>query len=182
MNLRASIFIFIALCGCRSLDKKIIQMSDSEKPALASFQNASVIAPPPAATIRILPTAVELLWDGTDGFTYNVYWGTSSHSYSQLVNAGTNSFAIVNGLEKGRAYYFAITAADGSGVESDLSTELKAVPPTILEIAFNPPGASLQSSIDLVTWSNRAAMQLPTSVWHVTMNAALKQEFFRASN
>ena len=57
---------------------------------------------------------------------YRVYYGTSSRSYSQALGSGafvaTGTY-VVNGLESGRTYYFAVTAIDTAGGESGFSNE-----------------------------------------------------------
>jgi len=59
---------------------------------------------------------------------YRVYYGLSSRSYLQARGGGLNSgsatsFAVV-GLAEGRDYYFAVTAYDAAGNESDYSSEV----------------------------------------------------------
>jgi fibronectin type 3 domain-containing protein len=57
---------------------------------------------------------------------YRVYWGTASRSY-QARGTGTPANAdnshVVGNLRSGRTYYFAVTAYDGAGTESDFSAE-----------------------------------------------------------
>src|SRR3569833_3518952 len=55
---------------------------------------------------------------------YNVYYGTASHSYQTLIPVGNHVSAAVSGLSDGTTYYFAVTAIDAFGVESDFSTEI----------------------------------------------------------
>jgi hypothetical protein len=56
---------------------------------------------------------------------YKVYWGTASKSYGssvRLANAGLSSY-VVEGLASGTTYYFAVTALNSSGAESQVSNE-----------------------------------------------------------
>lgn len=72
-------------------------------------------------------SSVGLAWNAsTDSSVagYNVYYGTGSHSYQALVPVGTNVTTTVSGLAEGTTYYFAVTAVDAFGVESDFSGEL----------------------------------------------------------
>ncbi len=59
---------------------------------------------------------------------YRVYYGTASGSYSQVrgagLNAGTAATYVVNGLQAGQRYYFAITSYDAAGNESSYSAEV----------------------------------------------------------
>jgi len=56
-----------------------------------------------------------------------VYYGTSSRSYAQAKGSGLDAGSIpsysVSNLPTGSRYYFAVTAYDGSGSESDFSDE-----------------------------------------------------------
>jgi fibronectin type 3 domain-containing protein len=57
---------------------------------------------------------------------YRIYFGTASRTYLQargqgLDASGTN-YTVTN-LQSGRRYYFAVTAVDATGAESDYSNE-----------------------------------------------------------
>lgn len=76
---------------------------------------------------------VDLKWDPplTDNGTpatnvggYKVYRGTSPKSYSQSFNAGTVTSYTDSSLIDGTTYYFAVTAYDNNGEESDYSNEI----------------------------------------------------------
>jgi len=97
----------------------------------------------PSFRITVLPigaASVTLSWtipstneDGTPltdlaGFT--VYYGATTRSYSHsstIDNPGVTSL-ILDNLSYGRTYYFAITAFNESGNESDYSNEISKVP------------------------------------------------------
>jgi fibronectin type 3 domain-containing protein len=77
---------------------------------------------------------VNLIWDAPitneDGSTlndlagYNVYYGTASENYSQSIDAGNTTTYTVANLADGLTYYFAVTAYDISGNESEYSNEV----------------------------------------------------------
>jgi hypothetical protein len=82
----------------------------------------TVSAPPP-------PTA-ELAWSAVvhpDVVGYRVYWGEGSRAYVQSKGSGLLVGNVtgytVQGLLAGRTYFFAVTAVDGAGNESDYSNE-----------------------------------------------------------
>jgi len=78
--------------------------------------------------------SVTLAWDPnseTDLAGYNVYWGTASGHYDNKFNAGKVVVNTVSGLVPGVTYFFAVTAYNSSGLESDFSNE----------ISYRPPGA-----------------------------------------
>lgn len=70
---------------------------------------------------------VTLTWDANTDQNlagYKLYFGTASKSYTGSVNVGnTTSYTLAN-LADGEIYYFAATAYDGYGNESDYSAEL----------------------------------------------------------
>lgn len=68
-----------------------------------------------------------LAWDANPApeiASYRVYYGTESGNYTNSVVAGNTTTATVSGLSSGVTYYFAITAVDGDGLESDFSNEV----------------------------------------------------------
>ncbi|MEJ2629158.1 MAG: fibronectin type III domain-containing protein, partial [bacterium] len=83
-------------------------------------------------------TDIHLQWDATTGSVivswtansepdlagYKVYYGMESKNYSQFVNAGNTTIYSIGTLTAGQTYYFAVTAYDESGNESDWSTEV----------------------------------------------------------
>ena len=54
---------------------------------------------------------------------FKVYYGTASRTYTHIIDVKNVPSYTVNSLYPG-TYYFAITAYDSSGIESDYSTEL----------------------------------------------------------
>ena len=63
---------------------------------------------------------------------YNLYYGGSSTVYSNMVFAGNATSVVVSGLATGVAYYFAATAVDGAGDESDYSNEVSNSIPVVV--------------------------------------------------
>jgi hypothetical protein len=82
------------------------------------FRLSASNAPPQSAT---------LAWDagapsaGVAG--YFLYYGTASRSYSNRVDLGLATSAVVTNLAVGTTYYFATTAYTSAGLESDFSNE-----------------------------------------------------------
>jgi fibronectin type 3 domain-containing protein len=75
--------------------------------------------------------AVTLEWDPnpeTNVVGYRVYWGLASGNYawSDGVSAPSTTLTISN-LQGNREYFFAVTAVDADGLESDFSDEVSAV-------------------------------------------------------
>jgi len=54
---------------------------------------------------------------------YKVYYGTESGVYTTAIDVGNVTTYTVSGLPLGSTYFFAITAYDASGVESDQTDE-----------------------------------------------------------
>jgi hypothetical protein len=100
---------------------------------------------------------VTLAWDASPGTNvianYKVYYGVASRTYTNSVSAGTSLTASISNLVAGATYYFAATATDTSGLESDYSTEVSTTitspnqPPTLnaLANATVNEGAGLQT-------------------------------------
>jgi hypothetical protein len=59
---------------------------------------------------------------------YRVYYGTASGNYTTSVEVGNVTTDTVAGLTGGVTYYFAVTAFDTDGDESDFSNEISLVP------------------------------------------------------
>src|SRR5436305_14602659 len=55
---------------------------------------------------------------------YNVYIGSRSGSYETFINAGFTTRRLIQSLEPGHPYYFAVTAYDSNGMESTFSEEI----------------------------------------------------------
>jgi fibronectin type 3 domain-containing protein len=75
-----------------------------------------------------------LTWTAPDSTAvtgYRVYYGLASGSYLQAKGAGISvervETHVVTGLSTGTHYYFAVTAVDASGNESDYSNEASKV-------------------------------------------------------
>jgi hypothetical protein len=94
-----------------------------------------------------LAETVTLAWDPnseTDLAGYRLYYGTTSRSYQNTIDVGNATSTPVSDLQKGATYYFAVTAYNDSGIESDYSnevsytagTELPNRPPYALDLHF----------------------------------------------
>jgi hypothetical protein len=98
---------------------------------------------------------------------YNVYYGSASGSYTNVINVGNTTSTVIDGLVEGQTYYFAVTAYTFDGIESDFSNEYVyivpgrltltkgATPSSPMQIRFPvAPGHwyELQQSTDLVSW------------------------------
>jgi len=70
---------------------------------------------------------VTMTWDpsaSTDIAGYKLYWGESSKQYSESVDVGKSTTHTITGLSSGQTYYFAVTAYNSIGLESDFSNEV----------------------------------------------------------
>ena len=59
---------------------------------------------------------------------YQVYWGTQTRGYSEIVDVGNVTEYRVEGLEVDVKYYFAVTAYNTHGYHSDYSKEIFCIP------------------------------------------------------
>ena len=142
---------------------------------------------------------VTLVWSpNTDPSVtgYNVYYGGASQVYTNVIAAGISAQANIGGLVEGKTYYFAVTAFDAYGYESDYSVETVYIVPGFLTLTAGtnandplhirfPVAAShwyeLQVSEDLRTWSTAWEVVGVSNTW-VQFDAVatnLKPQFFR---
>ena len=124
-----------------------------------------------ACTIAKAVSSVALEWSpNTDPSVagYNVYYGGASQNYTNIIDAGASTEADIGGLVEGQTYYFAVTAYDDFGDESDFSVETVYIVPGFLTLTLgtNPGGPlqiqfpvaishsyELQESQDLQNWN-----------------------------
>ena len=94
---------------------------------LLVFALAFCFSPPPA-----LSANVTLAWNPNmeeDLAGYRIYYGTGDGDYNYTVDVGNQTEYTVTDLEEGLPYYFAATAYDLAGNESDYSNEVPYTPP-----------------------------------------------------
>ena len=104
-----------------------------------------------AATVR-------LIWDRNpepDVVEYKVYVGTSSRTYDRIVSAGNETSISVDQLSRGMTYYFAVTAVNSVGLESDYSNEVSYTTPDKPSAPKNPRVQIESASIDWRGVTNR---------------------------
>jgi len=79
--------------------------------------------------------SVTLAWNrspDTNVVGYNAYYGVASRTYTNTINLGNTTKATISGLVEGATYYFALTAYNILGLESDYSSEISYTVPTTL--------------------------------------------------
>jgi len=94
---------------------------------LAGCGSVGSIDPPNASGSVSLAWDVPTIYvDGTPATStigFKVYYGTASRTYTHIIDVMTVTNCMISSLAPG-TYYFAITAYDSSGIESDFSNEL----------------------------------------------------------
>ncbi len=97
----------------------------------------SILAALPSKAQALGPTnattTVSLAWDmspSTNVVSYNLYYGAASRNYTNKVSVigRTNTTTSVVLPMRGIPYYFAATARDTNGLESDYSSEVMYTP------------------------------------------------------
>ena len=158
----------------------------------------SLFLTPAATSLATSPpttTSAILIWDASPSTNitgYKVYYGTNSGSYPQVVSAGLTTQTTIAGLTPGTTYYFAATASDSTGLESDYSNEASFTAPaprpelslvrigtkSVLRWPTNSPGYTLQSSSSPAgAWTNLTSspsVSGSTFIYTNTVNAALR--------
>ncbi len=115
----------------------------------------------PAAVVATNTICVSLAWDAVTnlGVTgYKVYWGGRTGGYTNAsATAATN--ASICGLGRTNTYYFAVTATNNAGMESDFSQE----------VVFPAPATNVVSvRVQLLTNAT-----LASGAWGAVTNALL---------
>ncbi len=98
-----------------------------------------------ALTAADAASSVTVSWDANTEPNlagYHLYYGTSSRQYTQTVEPGQTTSANVGGLAEGAVYFFAVTAFDDTGTESDFSNEV------VYTVPSAPPLATPAISVD----------------------------------
>ena len=95
----------------------------------------------------LAPSGVILGWKASssaDVVGYNVYYGQATGAYTNPVSVANVTNATITGLAGGITYFFAVTAIDSQGLESDFSSEISFTLPTT-----NPaPSVTLATPVD----------------------------------
>jgi len=116
----------ISLAGCGSggestpsADNSLPSSSDGG--STGGTPATEVATPTEPASARI----VSLAWEPPAGNIagYNLYYGTSPGNYTNNLHVGLTPSYTLSGLSPG-TYYFAVTANDSFGNESDYSNEI----------------------------------------------------------
>ena len=96
--------------------------------------------------------SVTLVWNpsfDTNVSGYNIYYGVGSRAYTNVVDVGNVLTCTITGLVEGVTYYFAATAYNVLGMESDFSNECAYTVPTAGITTPGPPGPLYIAAIDL---------------------------------
>ena len=107
-------------------------------------------------------TSVTLAWNpaaGTNIAGYKLYYGLASRTYTNANNVGNATNATISSLINGTIYYFAATAYDTSGSESDYSTEV-----VYTNQAATLPTIVLSSPVSGASYTAPASISLAATV------------------
>ena len=113
---------------------------------------------------------VTLAWDAnteTDLAGYKVHYGTSSRTYTQVIDVGNVTTYTVTALATG-TYYFAVTAYNTSRAESDYSNEVSTpVGTCTYSLSSNSQSMTARSSAGSVS-----VIAAPGCAWSASSNAS----------
>jgi len=123
------------------------------------------------------PQKVRLAWDASpspDVIGYRIYFGTNAGNYTFVTNAGLVLTQRIALPHTGR-WFFAATAMDTNGLESDFSNEVqweaKPVAPVVHDETWVRLTPVIERSTNLVSWQNFEG----EATWITATNA---MEFF----
>jgi hypothetical protein len=145
--------------------------------------------------------SVTLTWEKSADPTvvgYNVHYGVACRTYTNSIDVGNATNATISGLVEGVTYYFAATAYNTLGLESDYSNEAGCAVPTVIpgvQIRVAPAGQfvltvtgtignmyDIQATQDFITWTviGTATMGASGSLDFTDTNAAsFSKRFYR---
>ncbi len=127
-------------------------------------KTSAVLAAPPATNIWNIPLA----WNPSPGAVlYRLYYGVASRIYTNFIAASTTT-ATVSVLDSSD-YYFAVTAVDSLGRQSDFSSEVTTA---------QPQNRILRFFVDTAT-NLAGPWTFFTNVWTATNPPAPATKFFR---
>ena len=96
-------------------------------------------------------TTVPLAWNASQDANvagYKIYYGVASRVYTNSLDVGNVTNAVVVGLVEGTTYFFAATTYDAAGMESDYSNEANyLVAPSIP--VYQPPTLAPMSNVSI---------------------------------
>ena len=107
--------------------------------------------------------SVSLAWGPSPDSTvvgYKMYYGVASRTYTNLVDVGNATSGRIPGLVEGTTYYFAATAYDQPGVESEFSNEVGYT----VALPNTPPTIALTAPVNAASYTAPAAISLAASV------------------
>jgi hypothetical protein len=143
-------------------------------------------------------TALNVNWNSapdTNVVGYNLYYGTVSQQYTNVIDAGNATNTTICGVVPGTTYYFAATSYTSSGWESTYSAEISyTVPPAPLPLVSIAPTSGgfnisvngtaafpyvILASSDLVNWVTLATNSAPF-VFTDLNSSNYSQRFYQA--
>lgn len=137
-------------------------MSNQQQPGRPTRRWRAILAQ--ALLSALIPAthadqSVTLAWDPNpepDVAGYIVYFGNASRNYPYQTNVGNVTTATVYGLQEGLTYFFAITATNTSGLESDFSNEVTNAVPQ--DVTNSVPTISVVANQTILEDSSTAAL------------------------
>ncbi len=118
------------LCHSAVLSPKADSFTTSLPMARTSVSVPLVVLPPPTNVVN-----VPLAWNPSPGAVlYKIYYGIASKIYTNFVTSVTTNISVT--VPDSSDYYFAATAVDGLGRESNYSNEVSTLGPQNRIIKF----------------------------------------------
>jgi hypothetical protein len=153
-----------------------------------------------ASQVASEAASYQLAWNSNpepDIASYKVHVGTATGVYTRTYSV-TSPTATISDLPDAPVYYFAVTAVNSAGSESDFSSEVSTLSPSTavltstltassVQLAVNAPVGTVvrfEASANLQDWqflANRTANSQGVAVLNQSRSALLPARFYRSS-
>lgn len=116
--------------------------------------------------------SLSLAWDRSPDVSvvgYRIYWGAASRTYTNSATVGNVTNCTITGLDVGVNYYFAATAYNSSGGESQHSNEATGIVPWAAPVLSIRPYIYIVEGTTVPNRTNRVQQSNNLTNWQTVM-------------
>lgn len=141
------------------------------------------ISTAPSDSFASIVNYVPLIWEESDPSvaSFNLYYSETTPTGYDHVQSASSLSCVISNMPVGATWYFAVTALDTNGNESDFSPQFVYTMPPMLDMGFHfdqtVTNISVLSSTDLITWGSCSAYLRSNGLWRVNIDSPA--QFYR---